>query len=150
MENMMTIVWLVLMICFAIAEAATLGLVSIWFAVGSLVAMLASMLHAPLLVQIALFLAAAAGTLVLTRKFAKQQFNKARERTNADRVVGMEGIVIETVDNDQPSGQVRAGGQIWTARSLQGHVIPVGTKVRVQSIRGVKAMVEEVVTTTEQ
>lgn len=144
MENIMTIVWLALAICFAIAEAATLGLVSIWFAAGSLVAMIASMLHAPLALQIALFLITAAVTLVLTRKFAKQQFNRGRERTNADRVVGMVGIVTETVDNDVPSGQIRAGGQIWTARSLQGTVIPVGTKVAVRTIRGVKAMVEEV------
>ncbi len=144
MENIMTIVWLALAICFAIAEAATMGLVSVWFAAGSLVAMVASMLHAPLFLQIALFLITAAVTLVLTRKFAKQQFNQDRERTNADRVVGMEAIVTETVDNDKPTGQIRAGGQIWTARSLQGTVIPAGTKVLVRSIRGVKAMVEEV------
>ncbi len=144
MENIMTILWLALAICFAIAEAATLGLVSIWFAAGSLVAMVASMLHAPLGLQIALFLVTAAVTLVLTRKFAKHQFNQRRERTNADRVVGMEAIVTETVDNDAPSGQIRAGGQIWTARSLQGAVIPVGAKVTVRAIQGVKAMVEEV------
>jgi membrane protein implicated in regulation of membrane protease activity len=144
MEQITTILWLALAICFAIAEAATMGLVSVWFAAGSLVAMVASMLHAPLALQIALFLVTAAATLVLTRKFAKQQFNKARERTNADRVVGTEAIVTETVDNDVPSGQVRAGGQIWTARSLQGTVIPVGAKVTVRTIQGVKAMVEEV------
>ena len=144
MDHIMTILWLALTIVFAIVEAATLGLVSVWFAAGSLVAMVASMLHAPLGVQIALFLVTAAVTLVLTRKFAKQQFNKDRERTNADRVVGMVAIVTETVDNDKPSGQVRAGGQIWTARSLQGVVIPEGAKVTVQSIHGVKAMVEEI------
>lgn len=144
MDHIMTIVWLALAICFAIAEAATLGLVSIWFASGSLVAMIASMLHAPLGLQIALFLITAAATLVLTRKFAKQQFNQERERTNADRVVGMEAIVTETVDNDKPSGQVRAGGQIWTARSLHETVIPVGAKVKVSAIQGVKAMVEEI------
>ena len=144
MDHIMTIVWLALAVIFAIAEAATMGLVSVWFAAGSLVAMVASMLHAPLGVQIALFLVTAAVTLVLTRKFAKQQFNKERERTNADRVVGAIAIVTETVDNDKPSGQVRAAGQIWTARSLQGTVIPEGAKVTVHSIRGVKAMVEEI------
>lgn len=144
MDHIMTIVWLALAVIFAIAEAATMGLVSVWFAAGSLVAMVASMLHAPLGVQIALFLVTAAVTLVLTRKFAKQQFNKDRERTNADRVVGTVAIVTETVDNDKPSGQVRAAGQIWTARSLHGTVIPEGAKVTVHSIRGVKAMVEEI------
>ena len=144
MDHITTIVWLALAVCFAIAEAATLGLVSIWFASGSLVAMLASMLHAPLWLQIALFLVTAAVTLALTRKFARQQFNRERERTNADRVVGMEAIVTETVDNDKPSGQIRAGGQIWTARSLHETVIPVGAKVMVSAIQGVKAMVEEV------
>ena len=141
MEQITTILWLALAICFAIAEAATMGLVSVWFAAGSLVAMVASMLHAPLALQIALFLVTAAATLVLTRKFAKQQFNKARERTNADRVVGMQGIITEAVDNDAPSGLVRAAGQIWTARSVDGTVIPVGEKVTVIEIRGVKAMV---------
>lgn len=144
MEHMMTILWLSLAIIFAIAEAATMGLVSIWFAAGSLVAMAASMLHAPLWLQILLFLTTAAVTLVLTRNFAKKQFNRDRERTNADRVVGTEAIVTETVDNDKPSGQIRAAGQIWTARSLNAGVIPVGSKVLVRSIRGVKAMVEEI------
>lgn len=141
MEHFMTVIWLGLAICFAIAEAATLGLVAVWFAAGSLVAMVAAMLHAPLWLQALLFLITAAITLLLTRKFAKQQFNVQRERTNADRVVGMQGIITEAVDNDAPSGLVRAAGQIWTARSVDGTVIPVGEKVTVIEIRGVKAMV---------
>lgn len=142
MENIMTVVWLGAAILFAIAEAATMGLVSIWFAAGSLIAMLASIFGAPLGVQILLFLIASAAILYLARKLGTGRFNQQRQRTNADRVVGMEAMVVETVDNALPSGQIRVDGQIWTARSISGVVIPKDTCVVIKEIAGVKAMVD--------
>lgn len=142
MENFTTIFWLGAAIVFAIAEAATMGLVSIWFAAGSLIAMLASIFGAALWLQILLFLVTSAVILYLAKKLAKDRFNQEREHTNADRIIGMEAVVLESVDNGAPSGQIRVDGQIWTARSISGTVIPAGTCVVIREIIGVKAMVE--------
>ncbi len=140
--TIMSIVWLVLAVAFAILEAATLGLTSIWFAAGSLIAMLAAMLGAQLWLQITLFILVTALSLIFTRKMAKEHFNKSTVKTNADRIVGMTGIVIEDIDNDMPSGQARIGGQIWTVRSEGGEKITVGHHVEVCAIAGVKAIVK--------
>lgn len=143
MDNPMSVVWLVLMIGFAVFEAATLGLTAIWFAFGSLVAMVASLLGAGWILQLFLFLAASAVLLYFTRPLAKKYFGGAKAKTNADRVVGMYGLVIQTIDNEQAVGQVRVEGQVWTARSVDGSVIAEGENVVVRSISGVKLMVEK-------
>ena len=143
MNNPMSVVWLVLMIVFAVAEAATLGLTSIWFAFGSLAAMAASLLGANWVVQLVVFLAVSAVLLYFTRPLAQKYFGGAKTRTNADRVVGMHGLVIQRIDNEQASGQVRVGSQVWTARSADGSVIGEGETVVVRSISGVKLMVEK-------
>ena len=143
MKNPMSVVWLVLMIVFAVAEAATLGLTSIWFAFGSLAAMAASLLGANWVVQLVVFLAVSAVLLYFTRPLAQKYFGGAKTRTNADRVVGMHGLVIQRIDNEQASGQVRVGSQVWTARSADGSVIGEGETVVVRSISGVKLMVEK-------
>lgn len=141
-EIPMSAVWLALAVLFAIIEAATMGLTSIWFAVGSLGAMIAALCGGALWLQIVLFLFLSAATLYLTRNFAKDFFNRGRQRTNADRIVGMEGVVTEAIDNERAVGQIRVGGQIWSARSVGEAVIPVGVKVAVREISGVKTIVE--------
>ena len=144
MNGTMSIVWLVLMIVLAITEAGTLGLTAIWFAFGSLVAMIAAILGANIWVQLILFLVASAVLLYFTRPLARKYFNnKARVKTNADRVVGMHGVVTERIDNEAAAGQVRVAGQVWTARSIDGTVIEAGEGVVVRSIAGVKVMVEK-------
>lgn len=138
----MSAVWLALAIVFAIIEAATVALTATWFAVGALGAMICALCGGPLWLQIAIFLILAALTLWFTRRFAKELFNRDRQHTNADRIVGMEGLVTETIDNERAVGQIRVAGQIWTARSVGGEVIPIDTRVTVKAISGVKAMVE--------
>ena len=138
----MSAVWLGLAVIFAIVEAATLGLTSIWFAVGSLGAMIVALCGGPLWLQIVLFLFLSAVTLYFTRSLAKDFFNRGREHTNADRIVGMEGVVIEAIDNERAVGKIRDAGQIWTARSQSGSIIAEGMKVVVKEISGVKTMVE--------
>ena len=143
MNNPMSVVWLVLRILFAVAEAATMGLTSIWFAFGSLAAMVASLLGAGWVAQLFVFLIVSAVLLYFTRPLAKKYFSGTKTRTNADRVVGMHGLVTQRIDNEQATGQVRVGGQIWTARSADGSVITEGESVVVRSISGVKLMVEK-------
>lgn len=138
------IFWLGLVILFGIAEAATLGLTSIWFAVGALAAMVAAMCQAHLLVQIALFVIVSAVAVWLTRGWGEKIFNDKIQATNADRILGQRGQVLEDIDNAQSTGVVKVDGKIWTARSADGQHIPAGSQVTIRSIEGVKVIVTPV------
>ena len=140
----MTVFWLIAFIVFAVGEAITVGLVSIWFAIGSLGGMAAAALGGGLWVQIAVFLGLSAISLLLFKPLSKKMFQNKVARTNADRVLGENALVTETVDNNLATGQVRVDGQIWSARSSHDVVIPVGTEVRVLRIEGVKVIVETI------
>ncbi len=140
----MTVFWLIAFIVFAVGEAITVGLVSIWFAIGSLGGMAAAALGGGLWVQIAVFLGLSAISLLLFKPLSKKMFQNKVARTNADRVLGENALVTETVDNNLATGQVRVDGQIWSARSAHDVVIPVGTEVRVLRIEGVKVIVETI------
>jgi len=136
------LIWLAVVIAFGIAEAATLGLTSIWFAVGALAAMVSAICHAPWWLQIGVFVVISVAALCLTRKKAQARFNQSREKTNADRILGEKALVLEPIDNQQALGAVKADGKVWTARSISGEPIPRGIEVTVRAIEGVKLMVE--------
>ena len=137
--------WRAFMVGFVIEEAACpFHLVSIWFAVGSLAAMLAAVLGAQLWLQITLFLVVSVGRLVATLPLVKKFVIPRQKRTNVDAVIGTRGYVTEAVDNLSAAGQVKLGGMHWTARSEDGHRIPEGTLVEVTRIEGVKAFVTPV------
>lgn len=138
------LLWLGLAIVFGIVEAATMGLTSIWFAVGALAAMVSAACHAPLWLQIGIFVVVSAVIVWLTRKKAQAMFNKTREKTNADRIIGHVGVVQEAIDNQEAVGLIKVDGTLWTARSVDGEPISAGTEVVIRSIEGVKAMVEPV------
>lgn len=133
--------WLVLAIIFAAVEAATLGLTSIWFSVGALAAMLVAMLRAPFGLQIAVFVIVSGIAVWLTRNLANEHFNRKRQPTNADRIIGTDALVLVTIDNAHAEGVILAGGVRWTARTLDGSVVPKDSMVTVKAIDGVKAMV---------
>ena len=136
-----TTFWLIIMVLFLVVEAATVGLVCIWFAVGALVALLAAMCGAQLWLQIVLFLVVSAATLYFTRPLVKKFVNSRVEPTNADMVIGKECRVTETVDNIAGTGAVYVDGKTWTARSVSDEVIPEGALVTAKSIDGVKLIV---------
>ncbi len=138
------LLWGALTAAFFAAEAATIGLVTIWFACGSLVALIATALHAPYWLQGVLFLAVSVVLLACLRPFVRKFVTPKKTRTNADRVIGMQAIVTEPIDNLTATGAVKIGGVEWTARSVSGEAIPAGVSVTVCSIEGVKACVEPV------
>lgn len=129
------------MVLFLAVEAATVGLVCIWFAAGALIALLAAMFGAQLWLQIVLFLVVSAATLYFTRPLVKKFVNSRVEPTNADMVIGKECRVTETVDNIAGTGAVYVDGKTWTARSASDEVIPEGALVTAKSIDGVKLIV---------
>ena len=142
--NWEAIFWLVAMVVFILAEAATVTLVSIWFAAGSLVAMITALLGGPLWLQVILFLGISAGLLALLRPLVRKYIRPKITATNVDSLIGSRGYVTETVDNLAASGQVKLGAMPWTARSTDGSPIEAGTLVQVDRIEGVKAYVSPV------
>lgn len=140
-----TFIWIALIVIFLVIEAACpIHLVSIWFAAGSLVAAIVSMLHGQLWLQILLFVAVSGGMLACLWPFVKKFLRPNLTKTNVDSVIGTEGYVTEAVDNLNAAGQVKLGGMYWTARSTAGQPLPVGTLVRVDRVEGVKVFVSEV------
>ena len=138
----MTVFWLVSMIALFVIEAATVNLMTLWFAFGALAALIASLLGAELWLQIVLFIAVTIVTLIPTRKIAKKYFGKAKHQpTNADMVIGKECIVTEKIDNLSSTGAVKCMGKQWTARSEDGEVIAEGEVVTAVEIKGVKLIV---------
>ena len=139
----MLIFWMVLLILCIGIEVLTLGLTTIWFAAGALVAIFVTLLYAPLFVQVIVFLVVSLLMLFFTRPVAVKYFNKDRVKTNVESMVGRQAIVTSEIDNLQAAGQVTVGGQEWSARSSDDKIrIPVGAVVIVLAISGVKLIVK--------
>ncbi|MFR8548036.1 MAG: NfeD family protein [Lachnospiraceae bacterium] len=143
--NMQAVVWLVVLVALLAAEAITLGLTTIWFAGGALIAFGLAIAGTEVLLQIIVFCVVSVLLLVVTRPAALRWFNRERTRTNAGSLIGETAVVTEAVDNLEGTGQVQVKGQFWTARSVsdQGR-IAAGNKVKIKKISGVKLIVEEV------
>lgn len=141
-EMLAKIIWTALLVLFVLGEAISVGLTSIWFAAGSLAALVCALLEGPWPLQIALFIAVSALTLLAFRPLAKKYLNGKVEHTNADRVIGSTATVTEDIDNLKGTGRVLVGSMPWTARSEDGSSIPAGALVRVRRIEGVKVYVE--------
>lgn len=143
MDNL-TIVWLVLMVIFLIAEAATVTITSLWFAVGALVALLAGVFGAKFWLQVVLFIIFSTVTLMALRPMIKKYFTPNLTRTNVDALIGIHGYVTADINNVAATGAVKLNGMEWTARSTDGSPIPSGTLIKVDRIEGVKAIVSPV------
>lgn len=137
--------WLFLMVVFLIVEAVcVIHLVSIWFAVGSLVAAIAALLNAYIWLQVVLFLVVSCVILALMWPFVQKFLKPGLQKTNLDSIIGSEGLVTAAIDNVSAQGQVKLGAMEWTARSTTGETIPQGTLVKVDRIEGVKVFVTPV------
>ena len=139
---MSVIFWAVAVVAFVILEIATVGLASIWFALGALCALIAALLGAPLWLQIVWFAIVSIATLLLTRPLAKKYINGKTMATNADRVIGRRAVVKERIDELAGTGAVLADGKMWSARTADGSTVEPGNIVTVREIRGVKLIVE--------
>ena len=134
--------WLIALVLFGVVEAATAGLVCIWFAVGALVALLAALLGAGVLVQVVIFAVVSAVALAVTRPLVRRITSGKAVATNADRVLGAAAKVTESIDNENSTGAVYVDGKTWTARSADGTVLPAGSRVEIRRMEGVKLIVE--------
>ena len=112
-------IWLFLIILFTVVEAVTPAIVSIWFALGALFALITAALSAPVWLQIIVFIAVSTLALILTRPLVKRKLHKDITPTNYDVLIGKTAVVIENINNTEESGAVKIQGKIWTARSVQ-------------------------------
>ena len=139
---MKAIFWLILFIILLIIEICTLGLTTVWFAIGALVSWILALLQVSLPVQVIVFLVVSILLFILTRPIAIKYFNRDRDKTNADGLIGQVAIVTEAIDAIQSTGVVVINGMEWSAKASDGQVIEEGAQVMVESIQGVKLIVK--------
>lgn len=143
---MYTMGWTILFTLLLVVEVLTMGLTTIWFALGALFAIAASQMGLSFIVQVVLFLVVSVVALVITRPLVKKYFNTNRSKTNADRLIGQQAVVLEEIDTLRAKGLVEIAGQEWSAKTADpAAVIPKGKVVVVEEIQGVKLVVKEAV-----
>ncbi len=141
--NSMILFWLITMVLLFVIEAAVPGLVSIWFALGALAALISALLKAPVWLQIVWFVVVSILLLVLTKPLVKKVQTGKIQATNADAVIGKECFVTEEVNNVLGTGAVTVGGKTWTARNEEdSEITPVGAVKEVIRIEGVKLIIK--------
>ena len=139
--NWAAICWLVLTVALLIAEAATVTVISLWFAAGSLAAMAVALVGGGIWLQVLVFLVVSSVALTALRPLVRKYLTPKITATNIDSLIGSVGIVTADIDNISALGQVKLNGMEWTARSTSGEAVKAGTKVRVDRIQGVKLFV---------
>lgn len=141
---METILWLILFVVLLIIEIFTMGLTTVWFAGGALLAFVLALLDVGLPVQIIVFLLVSTVLLVLTRPLAVKFFNRDRERTNVDSLIGQKAVVIEKIDSIHGTGRAEINGLEWAAKPVDlDTIIEVGEVVVIDAIQGVKLIVRK-------
>ena len=140
----MMILWIAVLIATIVIEISTMGLTTIWFSGGALVAMIIEMLNGNTYLQIVVFLIISLVLLCFTRPIAVKHFNKERAKTNLDSLIGKQAVVTSNIHNLSETGTVTVEGKEWSARSFDaGKSFEKGSIVKIVEIRGVKLIVEE-------
>ena len=143
MGNYQAIFWLILTVALAVIELATLGLITIWFAIGSAVAMLVALLGGNIWAQLISFIIVSTVILVTVRPIASKHFNRNIKKTNIDAIIGRKLIAKTDIDNIKGTGKVDMDGSTWLAvSSIDNIVIPAGEEVKVVAVQGAKLIVE--------
>lgn len=142
MGNYMTYLWMLVVIVSLVVEASTYALVALWFIPAALVAVVLSFFEVDALLQIVVFFILSLVFILTLRRALAEKLKKSRVPTNADALIGKIGIVTEDIDNINFKGQVKVGGQSWTAVS-RGEAVVKGDTVEVLAIEGVKLVVKK-------
>ena len=143
-EMMSAFLWLAAAIILAIVEANTVQLVSIWFAVGALAAMVPAIIGMDFTAQFAVFTAVSILVLAITRPFVKKKLTVQKTETNSRALIGKVAKGIQPIDNLQSQGRVMVEDMDWSARSENGEPIDVGEEVLIKEIQGVKLIVGKI------
>ena len=141
-EIPLPLVWLILAVVLGVAEAVTISLISIWFAIGAVAAIIPAYFGVPIWGQILVFLAVSAIAFAFTKRFFKDIVKVKKQPTNSDSLIGTDGIVTAEINNLEGTGKVYISGLTWSAKSLNGEDIPEGAVVTARKIEGATLVVE--------
>ncbi len=136
----MFMTWLAVFVLLLLIEAVSFNLITIWFALGALVTSVVSIYVDNTTIQLGVFVATSFISLLLTKPMVKKLMNKKTEHINLDRIIGMTGLVTQTIDNIS-TGEVKVDGKRWSAYSTKE--IKEGSRVEILAINGVKLEVKE-------
>lgn len=138
------ILWAALIVVFVIVEFCTLQLVSIWFAVASLITLICTLCfdNLPILGQAAIFVLSSTVLVIITLPLIRKRLNKEHIATNSELEIGKKALVIEEINSDKGTGRVTLNGVDWSALSADGSVIPTDSVVTVSEIKGTKLIVK--------
>ncbi|MGI6731372.1 MAG: NfeD family protein [Anaerovoracaceae bacterium] len=136
------IVWILIAVIFAIIEAFTMGLTTIWFTIGGVGACLVALAGGSILLQVVVFLVVSIVLLYFTRPLAEKKLKIGHEKNSIDQIIGKSALVTEDIE-PYHTGQVKLDGQIWTAVSKHNQdTLVKGEEVRILKVEGVKLIVE--------
>lgn len=136
--------WLLIFVVLLVIEILTMGLTTIWFAGGALIAFVVGILGMGTIVQIVVFVIVSLVLLFLTRPYAVKYFNKDRKKTNAESLIGQQAVVTEEINTLQAKGVVVVNGLEWSARTRESNgCIPKDSIVVIEEIQGVKLIVRQ-------
>ena len=141
--SVMAIVWAIFIVATAIIELQTADLVTIWFTIGGIGALIAALCKQNFWIQIGIFLGISVIAIILTRPLAKKLQQKEIIKTNSDKVVGKMAIVTKKIDADE-IGEVKIEGRLWRAVNNNGLTFEENEKVLVEAISGTKLIVSKV------
>lgn len=144
MLSNMSFIWLSIVIVLSILELITTQLVSIWFVIAGIVALIVSLFTDSIFVQIAVFVVLTVLLLIVTKPMVKRIMNFKKISTNSDKNIGKRALVITEINNQKETGEVKIDSMIWTARSFDDTIIPENSEVIIESIKGVKLIVKKV------
>ena len=139
--DQMVYIWIGALVLFVVLEAATAGITSLWFVLGAFVALGIALLGWAEWLQVGVFFIVSITSLFLLRPLVKKYIDPKKENTNVDALIGMQGLVLEKIDNISGQGRVKLGGMEWSARSENGENIEKDAVVTVVRIEGVKVFV---------
>ena len=134
--------WLVVLIFLIVAEAVTVQMIAVWFALGALGALIAAFFGVDIIIQLVVFIVISLITLIASRPLVKKIMARRISKTNFDRIVSMTGVVIEEINNLAATGYISVDGKDWMARTEKEEIIEGGEKVKVVRIEGAKVIVE--------
>ena len=136
-------IWLIAAGIFFIIEMATVGFLVFWFGIGALITMIVSFFVPNVYVQTAVFVITSTLLIFLTKPFVNKFVNKDKTvATNAYSIIGRTGIVIKEINPIMGTGQIKVGGEVWSAKTTSDKIIPIGVEIKVKEIDGVKAVVD--------
>ena len=136
--------WLIASGVFFIGEIITVGFLLFWFGIASLISMVVSFFTSNIIIQMVIFLISSVILIFATKPFVKKFMNKNNIATNAYSLIGKTGLVIQEINNLKGIGQIKVGGEVWTAQSEDNSIIPINTEIELTKIDGVKAIVKPI------